>query len=507
MRTIRAASKLSKLAALSGQHGFQRAAVFSQVNVQSPSIRYYSAESPKSKNFLSNFVETLKEEMQKNKELQEHRKILDQRLRELNESDALKEARQKFDKVEKETAQSTEVIMHRVQEFRDHIDKMVTEIQKTEAGKKLSIAGQEALKQAKVAAELIEKTAQEIGNTQVYQQVSSAAKQIDSIAGVTMYSRPQELKMRSSGYSTSAFSDRVIEPNTEASDIELHKESKWYQGWKAFSEDNSYYNKLLDWKIRYDESDHLAVRMIQLKMRSSGYSTSAFSDRVVEPNTEASDIELHKESKWYQGWKKFSEDNSYYNKLLDWKIRYDESDHLAVRMIRGITEKVTSAFSGSNELSEVLTEIAKVDPSFDKVEWLKFCEKEVIPNILEAFIRGDLKVLEDWCHERAFVMLSTVVKEYQKSHFSTADCKIIDISKVEMVTGKMMEQGPVLVITFQVYMVNVVKNADGKVIQGNSNKPVKVQHVWVMCRDMEEYNPATAWKLLELHMQEAALAI
>lgn len=39
------------------------------------------------------------------------------------------------------------------------------------------------------------------------------------------------------------------------------------------------------------------------------------------------------------------------------------------------------------------------------------------------------------------------------------------------------------------------------------NKPVKVQHVWVMCRDMEEYNPATAWKLLELHMQEASLAI
>lgn len=24
----------------------------------------------------------------------------------------------------------------------------------------------------------------------------------------------------------------------------------------------------------------------------------------------------------------------------------------------------------------------------------------MIPNILEAWIRGDLKVLEDWCHER-----------------------------------------------------------------------------------------------------------
>lgn len=53
-----------------------------------------------------------------------------------------------------------------------------------------------------------------------------------------------------------------------------------------------------------------------------------------------------------------------------------------------------------SEVSEVLTEIAKIDPSFDKVEWLRFCEREVIPNVLEAFIRGDLKILQDWCHER-----------------------------------------------------------------------------------------------------------
>lgn len=86
---------------------------------------------------------------------------------------------------------------------------------------------------------------------------------------------------------------------------------------------------------------------------------------------------------------------------------------------------------------------------------------------MEAFIRGNLKVLEDWCHERAFGMLSAVVKEYQTSMFSTADSRIIDISKVEMVSGKMMDQGPVIVITFQVFMINVLKNTEGKVIQGD----------------------------------------
>jgi hypothetical protein len=59
---------------------------------------------------------------------------------------------------------------------------------------------------------------------------------------------------------TSSFAQRPVEANTyyfikilrkinfyyfsEATQIELHKESRWYSGWKAFSESNPYYNSL-----------------------------------------------------------------------------------------------------------------------------------------------------------------------------------------------------------------------------------------------------------------------
>ncbi|KAK0422205.1 hypothetical protein QR680_007430 [Steinernema hermaphroditum] len=404
--------------------------------------RWYSAAGaqPPRKNFLSNLVDNIKEEMAKNKELEENKRQLDQRLKELNDSDALKDARRKFDLVEKETLKNSEVITQKLEELKDQIGKMVAEVQKTEAGKKLTAAGEATLKQARAAAEQIEKAAEKVGNTEVYKQASKTVKavkeEIDEVADVRMYSRPETLKMRSEGF---------------------------------------------------DKHD--------------------FAAKTFEPNTEATGIELHKESKWYAGWKKFSEENTYYNKVLDWKIRYDESENIAVRLMRGVTEKIGSVFSGSNEVSEVLTEIHKVDPSFDKIEWLRFCEKEVIPNILEAFIRGEMEVLEDWCYERAFNTLAAVVKEYQKIGFTTQDCRIIDVSKVEMVSGKMMEQGPVIIINFQAFMINVVKNSEGKVVQGDPNKPVRVHHVWVMCRDMEEYNPARAWKLLEVHMQQGDLAV
>lgn len=39
------------------------------------------------------------------------------------------------------------------------------------------------------------------------------------------------------------------------------------------------------------------------------------------------------------------------------------------------------------EMSEVLTEIVKADPSFDKDSFLKQCESDIIPNILEVSSR------------------------------------------------------------------------------------------------------------------------
>uniref|UniRef100_A0A914D9A9 Tim44-like domain-containing protein n=1 Tax=Acrobeloides nanus TaxID=290746 RepID=A0A914D9A9_9BILA len=387
-------------------------------------------------------IDNVQEELKRNKELQENRKILDQRIRELGESDALKDARKKFYKVEKETAESTELIKVKVKEFKDHIDKMVTDLQKTEAGKKISDASLEAIRQAKIATENLQKVAEQIGDTQVAKAVTSTVSavktELDTITDVRLYKKPEALRMRSQGFSTAAMSSKPIEPNTEATDVELHKESRWYASWKNFTDNNTYYNK-----------------------------------------------------------------------LLDWKVRYDESENVAVRLVRGITERVSSLLSSENEIATVLSEIAKVDPSFNKFEWLRFCETEIIPNILEASIRGDLEVLEDWCYERAFNIIASEfkIKEFKKVGYSLADSRILDINKVEMVSGKMTEQGPVIAITFQVLQTMVVKNAEGKVIEGDPNKPVKYFHVWVMCRDMEEYNPAMAWRLLELHWQKRDFVI
>lgn len=219
-----------------------------------------------------------------------------------------------------------------------------------------------------------------------------------------------------------------------------------------------------------------------------------------EPNVEATGVELHKDSKFYQSWQNFKDNNPYVHKVLDWKLKYDESDNPVIRASRVLTEKVSYLVGGifqKTELSETLTEICKIDNSFDTKRFIKQCEVDIIPNILEAMTRGDLEILKDWCHEGPYNLFAVPIKEAYKKGYKI-ESKILDIDNVDLVMGKVMDQGPVLIITFTSQQIMCVKDSQNNVVEGDPDKVMRVTYVWVLCRDPTEPNPKAAWRLLDL---------
>ena len=60
-----------------------------------------------------------------------------------------------------------------------------------------------------------------------------------------------------------------------------------------------------------------------------------------------------------------------------------------------------------------------------------------------------------------------------------------------------MEQGPVLIITFNAHQVTYVTDLKGVVVEGSKNKIKNVQYVWALCRDQTILDPKGAWRLME----------
>lgn len=138
-----------------------------------------------------------------------------------------------------------------------------------------------------------------------------------------------------------------------------------------------------------------------------------------------------------------------------------------------------------------------MDPNFCKEQFLKDCEKDIIPNILEAQIRGDLDILQDWCFEAMFNVLATPIRQAHQLGYMF-DSQILDIDDVDIAMGKMMDQGPVLAITFTAQQILCLRDSKGTVIEGDPDKVMRITYIWVLCRDQSELDPRAAWRLLEL---------
>ncbi|XP_066245307.1 mitochondrial import inner membrane translocase subunit TIM44 [Euwallacea similis] len=389
---------------------------------------YYSREPQKKTTFLSRLYDNFRDEMNKNKEMKESLKKFKEEAEKLEQSEALKAARQKFESVEKEAAKGSDVLKEKLSTIRGKVQGVIDEAGKTEIAKKAGKITEEISKKTHTIGE----RAQEIGKTGAFQSISKATEAVKNEIDTTS-----------------------IQGRVYVSPIILRKRTE---------------------------------------------TSSVRNQKYYEPNTEASGIELHKDSKFYQSWQNFKDNNTYVHKVMDWKLKYDESENPVIRASKLLTDKVSDIMGGlfqKTELSETLTEICKIDNTFDTKRFLKQCETDIIPNVLEAMTRGELEVLKDWCHEGPYNLFAIPIQEAFKKGYKI-ESKILDIDSVDLVMGKVMDQGPVLIISFTSQQVMVVKDIQGNVVEGDPDKIMRVNYVWVLCRDITETDPRAAWRLLDL---------
>ncbi|XP_078527036.1 mitochondrial import inner membrane translocase subunit TIM44 [Lissotriton helveticus] len=396
-------------------------------------VRYYASDGRKG--FLSGLLENIQQELAKNKDMKESIKKFREEAKKLEESDALQQARQKYKNIESETVKTSEVFRKKFGEITDTVKESLDEVSKSDIGRKFKEGVEEAAKTAKHSAESVTKGGEKLGKTAAFKAISQGVESV---------------------------------------------------------------KKEIDESVLGQAGAYRPPARLRKRTDYSG--DGAREDKIFEANEDAMGVVLHKDSKWYQQWKDFKDNNVVFNRFFEIKMKYDESDNALVRASRTVTDKVSDLIGGlfsKTEMSEVLTEILKADPNFDKDTFLKQCERDIIPNILEAMIRGETEILKDWCYEATYSQLAHPIQQ-AKAMALQFHSKILDIDNLDLAMGKMMEQGPVLIITFQAQVVMVIRNQKGEVVEGDPDKVLRMLYVWALCRDQDELNPYAAWRLLDI---------
>ena len=183
------------------------------------------------------------------------------------------------------------------------------------------------------------------------------------------------------------------------------------------------------------------------------------------------------------------------------KSTYQESDNALISTARSISDRVAGFFA-ENETARVIKKFREMDPNFQLEPFLREMREYILPEVLDAYVKGETETLKLWLSAAQFNVYHALQQEWTKNGLKV-DGKILDIRHVDMLSARMLEPGdiPVFVITCRTQEVHVYRQIKtGQLAAGMEDKVQLVTYAIGVTRLPEEVsNPETrGWRLIEL---------
>lgn len=226
------------------------------------------------------------------------------------------------------------------------------------------------------------------------------------------------------------------------------------------------------------------------------------SQEILEEDPDAgTNVTLHKDSAWKESWKSFRETSPIMQRLFSVGSTYRQSENPLISTARSVSDRIAGFFA-ENETAMVIKKFREMDPSFQLEPFLTEMRTYILPEVLEAYVKGDVEVLKQWLSAAQFQVYSALMKQYTTAGL-ISDGKILDIRGVDILSARILDPGdiPVFVIMCRTQEVHVYKNKKtGQLAAGMEDKVQQVTYAIGVTRIPEDVaNPETrGWKLIEL---------
>lgn len=145
-------------------------------------------------------------------------------------------------------------------------------------------------------------------------------------------------------------------------------------------------------------------------------------------------------------------------------------------------------------LAASLAQIKSADPSFDEKHFLQGA-RAAFQMIVEAFARGDTAALRPLLSDEVYDNFARAIRERQAAG-QTLETRIDQIREADVVEAR-LEGGRNAVVTVKLVsdQMNVVRDRNGAVVDGDPNAAIEAVDVWTFARNIRARDPN--WALVE----------
>lgn len=274
------------------------------------------------------------------------------------------------------------------------------------------------------------------------------------------------------------------------------RQTKAFQAVKETIDDGSS-SRYGGWVEKEERRKRRELRELNELHRTGGKS----SEPMEEDPDAGTNLTLHKDAKYKEVWRDWKDNSKVAQGFFTMGKVYQESDNAIISTARSITDRITGFFA-ENETAMVIKKFREMDPNFQMEPFLTEMREYILPEVLDAYVKGDVDVLKEWLSAAQFSVYAALMAQYKTAGL-VSDGKIVDIRGVDVLNAKLLEPGeiPVFILTCRTQEVHVYKNAKtGELASGMDDKVQQVTYAIGVTRIPEDVNnPETrGWRLIEL---------
>jgi predicted lipid-binding transport protein (Tim44 family) len=134
-----------------------------------------------------------------------------------------------------------------------------------------------------------------------------------------------------------------------------------------------------------------------------------------------------------------------------------------------------------------LGRIRQADPDFDESHFLAGC-RAAFEMIVNAFAAGDAATLRPLLSDEVFSNFNGAIEERRKAGHTHATT-LIGIRAVDLLEADMQGRNAVLTVKIVSDQINVTRDAQGRVVEGDATAVVPVTDIWTFSRNTRSRDP------------------
>lgn len=138
-------------------------------------------------------------------------------------------------------------------------------------------------------------------------------------------------------------------------------------------------------------------------------------------------------------------------------------------------------------MSQALTEIARIEPSFDANGFLEGA-KAAYEMIVTAFAQGDRRTLKDLLSREVYEGFERAIGERERRG-EKVETTFVSIDKAEMAGAEVQGKQAQIVVRFLSKLITATRDAGGVVVDGSPEAVVNVTDVWTFARTLGSRDP------------------